>query len=386
MTIEAKETNEKLDLLAAFREDPDLSLIPKLADVEAPPTNWIVEDLVAEGGYHLITGCPGAMKSMLALHMAYGISKGTDLFGRETVQKHVVYIDKENPIGLIKERQSLLGITDESNLSYWGGWAMEVPVVLRTVHLMPELAYVKLSEKYKPVLVFDSMIRFHSCEENDATAMSNVSAYFRSLCDRGATVIVLHHQGKAFLSGRSPFRGSSEIEAGCDIAYSITKKKAGESQTLDIECFKNRHAPETEFGLRFDAENGLFLPQSTDLEKARQHNQAQIQEIATLIQDNPGIAFDDIQAKTGIAEKKLREILNEGKGVKWSVKPGPHNKHQHFPCDVVIRNTTEQQVRVPRTTTPLGKGLDLSTLSNKSLGEHWEKRFIEQVRAYGRDN
>ncbi len=302
--------------LSGFFNDPDLDLIPKIANVEAPVTQWIVPDVIAQGEYHLIAGAPASMKSMLALSMGYAISTGSEVFGRPTVQKPVLYIDKENPVGLIKERQDLLHLTDESNLHYWGSWFSEIPSCFDPVYLL-------LAKKYKPVIIFDSLIRFHTMDENDATAMRTVSESFRRLCNLGATVIVLHHQGKLSLGYRSPFRGSSEIEAGCDIAYSLTKTKTKDGLVLRVGCFKTRHGLESEFRLKFD--KGLFLPLPTDEEIEQEH----LHTIAKVIGDNPNADFAEIQQHTQMAEKKLRHLLKKGAGNSWKVESGGHNKHQY---------------------------------------------------------
>ncbi len=299
----------------SFLDDPDLRLIPRVADVKATSTEWVVEDMIAQGEYTLISGAPASMKSMLALSIADGIRKGTEILGRQTMQKQVLYIDKENPVSLIKERWPLLKILGESNLYYWGYWFTEIPDV-------PHPVYVKLAERYQPVMIFDSLIRFHSLDENEATAMRGVSQFFRGLCNLGATVIVLHHQGKSSEGSRSPFRGSSEIEAGCDIAYCRTKKMTEDGLFLDVRCFKNRHGLETEFRLRFDSEKGLFLPQLTEEERT-------IEKISKAIAEKPGGSFDEIQKATGIPEKKLREILKMEEGIGWTYQAGAHNKYQY---------------------------------------------------------
>jgi hypothetical protein len=153
--------------------------------------------------------------------------------------------------------------------------------------------------------------------------MREVSAFFRRLCNLGATVIVLHHQGKPSVEGnRSPYRGSSEIEAGCDIAYCLTKKKIENGLFLDVMCFKNRHGLETEFRLRFDSEKGLFLPKLTDEERA-------IEKISKAIDEKPKASVDEIQKATGIPMKQLRKFLKKGEGIGWTHKAVEHNKHQY---------------------------------------------------------
>ena len=319
LRIEIASHKTELDQSTSFLDDPDLRMIPRIADVKATSTEWVVEDMIAQGEYTLISGAPASMKSMLALSIADGIRRGTEIFGRQTMQKIVLYIDKENPVSLIKERWPLLKIVGESNLYYWGYWFTEIPDV-------PHPVYVKLAERYQPVMIFDSLIRFHSLDENEATAMRGVSQFFRGLCNLGATVIVLHHQGKSSEGSRSPFRGSSEIEAGCDIAYCLTKKMTEDGLFLAVRCFKNRHGLETEFRLRFDSEKGLFLPQLTEEVEAKQEH---MKKISKAIAEKPGASVSEIQKATGIPEKQLRKLLKKGEGMGWTFKAGSHNRHEY---------------------------------------------------------
>ena len=309
-----------------FLKELDLDLIPKIADLEAEATNWIVPDWIVEGEYHLITGEPGAMKSMLALHMGHRISVGETLFDRPTVQKKVLYIDKENSAGLIKERQPLLRIFDESNLHYWGSWIGSIP----PLHAK---SYLELAEKYQPVMIFDSLVRFSFGDENKASDMKHISGWFRAMCNAGATVIVLHHRGKGSEWGSSQYRGSSEILAGCDIAFSISKdaRKDEQNPTLDINCFKNRHGPELQHRLTFDSNIGSFVPTLTKKELNQQEDQKEKERLARIIEKRPGITFDELQEQTEIKAKELRELLKNGDDVYWTHESGPSNKFLYHP-------------------------------------------------------
>src|SRR5439155_25835281 len=57
-------------------------------------------------------------------------------------------------------------------------------------------------------MVFDSLLRFHSADENSATEMKVAMGCLRDLVTAGATVVVLHHRSK---SETSTYRGSSDI-------------------------------------------------------------------------------------------------------------------------------------------------------------------------------
>ena len=321
-----KKTQINEDHSKDFLKALDLDLIPKIVDLKADASNWIVPGWIVEGEYHLITGEPASMKSMLALHMGHRISTGDTLFGKETQQKKVLYIDKENPVGLIKERQPLLRILDESNLHYWGSW-------VRPVLSLNHKSYLELAKKYQPVMIFDSLVRFTIGEENSASDMKYISGLFRAMCNAGATVIVLHHRGKKAEWGNSQYRGSSEIAAGCDIAFSISKNAGQDEQnpTLDINCFKNRHGPEPKYRLTFDSNTGVFVPILTNKELNQQEEQNQMEQLARIIEKRPGIGFDELQEQSEIAEKELRELLKDGGDVYWTHTSGAHNQYLYHP-------------------------------------------------------
>ncbi len=76
--------------------------------------------------------------------------------------------------------------------------------------------------RQEPVLIVDSMIRFHTADENSATQMAPVMADLRQLATAGATVVVLHHHKSK--SETSSYRGSSDIVAGADVAFALAKR------------------------------------------------------------------------------------------------------------------------------------------------------------------
>ena len=81
------------------------------------------------------------------------------------------------------------------------------------------------------------MIRFYSADENSATQMAPVMASLRELATAGASVVVLHHKPK---SETSSYRGSSDIVAGADAAFSLAKHDG----LLELRTIKNRFGVE----------------------------------------------------------------------------------------------------------------------------------------------
>ena len=110
---------------------------------------------------------------------------------------------------------------------------------------------LKMASADKPLIVFDSLIRFHEADENDASEMCTVMAHARALAAAGATVLILHHKPK---SQEVRYRGSSDILAGVDMAYTL---EADQGQ-LKLNRFKNRFGAERLFTIAADFAAGKF--------------------------------------------------------------------------------------------------------------------------------
>jgi hypothetical protein len=83
--------------------------------------------------------------------------------------------------------------------------------------------------------------------------------HFRALANLGATVLILHHTGKA--SSSQDYRGSSDIKAAVDMAYCLESEMtfAGAIHRLSLRNFKGRFAPGRQLGLDFLPKKG-FIP------------------------------------------------------------------------------------------------------------------------------
>ena len=136
---------------------PDVNDLPDGGD-------WILGGLVAAGGVTLIAGEPGAGKSLLALSLAGAVATGVPFLGRATIRRPVLYLDRENHVGLVKTRYDTLGLpSQDEGLFVWGRWA-------RTFPPGPESRLlVQIAQRERPLMIFDSLISFHSGDENSAS-------------------------------------------------------------------------------------------------------------------------------------------------------------------------------------------------------------------------
>ena len=224
---------------SSFVEIPWWERIPLLSDVRYEPVEWLVKDFIPLEALVLMVGKPGSYKSWLALDLARAVSRGEAFAGMPTgPPRHVLYVDFENAKNVIAKRKDLLQIPNTPSLLYWGRWcSLPFPKQIDTSKELDEFVAAT-----QPLIIFDSLVRFHRSDENDNALMARVMNSFLGLARKGATVLLLHHAGK---EKDKTFRGASEIEAASDVAFRVDR----EGRLLHIWQFKNRIAEERKFEL-----------------------------------------------------------------------------------------------------------------------------------------
>src|ERR1039458_2794030 len=129
--------------------------IPTVERLPVEDVNWVVEGMVPAGSVVLWAGESGSYKTWLSLWLAKAVQEGRDFLGRKTVQRPILYLDRENPLPLIQERCSILGIHSSETFRIWGGWQPDPPPIIGDRRLL------EIARTMKPLIVVDSFIRFH---------------------------------------------------------------------------------------------------------------------------------------------------------------------------------------------------------------------------------
>jgi archaellum biogenesis ATPase FlaH len=305
-------------------ERPKVQSVTEIASIRtyaAQRIEWLVETFIAAGTVNLITGESGGGKSTVVSAISSCIERGVPFAGLTTQRRPVLTLDRENPLSVVCERFDRLGINDGPNFIMWGGWAAEEapapwsPIVIR---------WVEACEP-KPLIVVDSLVSFHGGDENSATETRSYMQGFRRLADLGATVLVLHHSGKGDSS--KDYRGSSDIKASVDVAYSLAN--LGDSArlgTLRLRAFKARFSVQPELILQYN-DGGFRMdsrgPMLTVTDTLRQ-----------LLIANPRIGvveFEDLAIQKGIGRSNARKFITNGSQPRGSIRvdKGPHNSRFH---------------------------------------------------------
>ncbi|MFH1772994.1 MAG: bifunctional DNA primase/polymerase [Patescibacteria group bacterium] len=186
-------------------------------------TMWTVKKLVPFEGITAISGAPAVFKTWLILFLAIKVAAGENLFDQFTTMKSgVLLVDEENGERLLHQR--LKKLRKNFSLPFYftslTNFSLSENSVLKVIKIT--------KEKNIKLVIFDSLVRIHGSDENDATKMAGVLKHIKALNKAGLTVIFTHHNRKQgyFKSSLSQsMRGSSDILASVDCHLALEKKK-----------------------------------------------------------------------------------------------------------------------------------------------------------------
>lgn len=223
--------------------------LPSIWSMEVKPQGWLVDGLVPSEAVTLLTGASGIGKSMVALAMGGSVVWGATFLGRKCLQRPVLFLDRENPHSVVRDRIDLFTIKHHTDLHYWGMWLSNEPPD-------PGGSVVQSFAMMKPLIVLDSLVAFHGGSEQDATETRSFMHRLRRLAAAGASVVVLHHTGKGETT--KDYRGSSDIAAAVDAAFVVERGEGSSGiERLTLRNFKMRCA-ESPARLSLEFRDGRF--------------------------------------------------------------------------------------------------------------------------------
>jgi len=294
--------------------------IPGIAEVPNERISWLVEGLIPAGAITLIAAEPDGYKTWLAMILSKGVSAGGTFLGRKCTPANVLYLDKDNPASVVTERKEILRIQPSETLKYWGGWAEDQPPSIGDARLL------EVARQRKPVIIFDSFIRFHSADENAASEIAPVMFHLRALAHAGATIVLLHHRGKEEMS---KYRGSSDILAGVDVGFSLSQDREG--RLIHVRAIKSRFTQEFSLSLRpdFEESGDFVVTEAPNVARERE----EVERLRQIIASEPGLAQQQVTEKCGFAKGRARGLLRRYEGKWWRVEQGEHNAKHYYPLE-----------------------------------------------------
>jgi hypothetical protein len=300
---------------------------------------WLVPDFLVEGSVNYVAAETGTGKSWLSLYLAGAVAHGRDVFGKPAKTRKVLYVDGENPAYTVKGRLNYLGIPETDNLKVWGGWQSEAPP--RPDHPLVQ----KFAEAEKPLLIWDSLVEFHTGEEQSATDTRRYMKQYRKLANLGATVFLLHHTGKA--ESAQEFRGSSDIKAAVDMSFLLTrpdKKTNRPIEVLKLEPKKSRLAQLQPRFIRLVEGVGFELSDVAPPDDGEVDDVAVVREIVIGQPGQNQSAITKLATARDIARNRVPEILKRQD--LFRMERGRGHEHRYFPAEDVAAVPTETPAAV----------------------------------------
>jgi len=184
----------------------------------------LLEKLIPEGAITLFFGKGGVGKTSLALQIIHAIAEGKDFLGLKTKQASVVFVDMENPLGVLRDRIVHIGHSD--NILIWHGSCEPPPPRLDRED------FIRYFDLPKGLLVFDTLRASFLGDENSSQDVAVVVDRLKQLRDKGYTVLLLHHTPKG---NDTIYKGSTAIIDLVDNALCLEPLRDDEQGDFDPE-------------------------------------------------------------------------------------------------------------------------------------------------------
>ena len=187
--------------------------------LKLPPADWLIEGLIEQPAVGFVFGPSGESKTFVTLDWSLSVAAGRPWHGRAVKQGPVVYIVAEGSAGIPKRVKAWLQHNQVPSVD--DAFFVLEAVQLRTRGDVSVLLQQIKERCEKPALIiFDTFAQcFVGGEENSAKEVGEaIAAARRLLAKTGATVLLVHHSGKA---KDSPERGSSALRGNADVMISV---------------------------------------------------------------------------------------------------------------------------------------------------------------------
>jgi hypothetical protein len=204
-----------------------------------PKADWLIKDILLDGGIATIYGESGSTKSFLAIDLAMNLAIGSEWFGLDVNREvPVIYTALEGFSGVVKRIK---------------GWCKRNEITPNNIFvdhdalLLGELGSVqsfinfyKSKEFNKGLVIIDTLnMAIPDIEENSAASMGGVISKAKLIAEKlNSTILIIHHTGKDESRG---MRGSSSLKASMDTIIFVKKDSNGGCQwslekSKDSEC------------------------------------------------------------------------------------------------------------------------------------------------------
>lgn len=178
---------------------------------------WLVDELLPDGGLSFVVAKPKVGKSTLAQNLAFCVSRGQKFLGRGTVKGPVIYLALEEKKSELKGHFRRMGMTGDDDIVFLCSRA-------------PEGALEWLQREVqarKPVLIIiDTFQKFARLKDlNDYALVTNaLDAIMQLARESGAHILLTHHTKKAGGQDGDGVLGSTGLFGGVDTLLEMKRR------------------------------------------------------------------------------------------------------------------------------------------------------------------
>jgi len=204
-----------------------------------PKLNWLIKDVLVDGGIATIYGESGSTKSFLAIDLALHLASGSEWFGLPVSREiPIIYTALEGFRGVAKR---IKGWCKENNLSPTNMLITHDTLLLGQQGSVEDfINHYKKKQFHSGMVIIDTLnMACPNIEENSASEMSGVIRKAKLITEQlNSTVLIIHHSGKDESRG---MRGSSSLKASMDTIIYVRQDSNGNCEwslekSKDSEC------------------------------------------------------------------------------------------------------------------------------------------------------
>ena len=270
--------------------------IAELLDRPEDATPWLVEGLLAEGGFGVLAGKPKSGKSTAGRHLAHCVATGERWLDRATTTGPVLYLALEEKVNEVRRHFMALGTPRDAPLHV---------CFHRTPGDAAELLGKAVEARQPALVVVDTLFRFQPV--GDTSAYGDVLKALSPLHDlareSGAHILAVHHERKAEGESGDRVLGSTAIFGTVDVMLSIERRHADNVRVISSVGRYGEDLPETVIELRPDG--SVELAGAADEILERRAREA----VLAFVTAHPGATQDEIKNGVGLRWQPARDAL-----------------------------------------------------------------------------
>ncbi|MBD2346835.1 AAA family ATPase [Anabaena subtropica] len=334
------------------QQKPQPLTLQEVFALENEGLSWLVEGIIPKGASGILSGLPGASKTLWTADLAYSMVSGTPFLGEKTRNGKVLMINSDQPLNITANYLSHRGFDNEPNIRVIGETRNMAAWTIKDL----ESLELWLQEFQPDLVIIDSIratiIHPLGIEEKSESIGHWLKEVERLIIRYGGTLLWVHHDNKnKDDTGVSRASGSTAIAGSVSFHYRIEKASKDQSDPHRIfSMAKTRGYEPVTLKLMYDATTGVFQNLGhfgESLDNAQQ-SQSLRQCILEFLDQHPGVGYEPEEIQNAVGGNNIGvELCKMHQRGMVSKSKSPNNTRRKVYC----RNATQSPL--PDVSVPL---------------------------------